>query len=138
MLSSEIEALVWFVKRDLLDEGAVAMEGLRPLPEVEAILKKQRDDGSWKYPGRRSHGFEGENYDLLQTWRMLGILVEQYALRKPHPSILAAAEYLFSHQTEEGDIRGVFGRQYATHYAAGMMEWLLLHYDDSWVISGFE
>ncbi|MCP4692498.1 MAG: hypothetical protein GY859_30925 [Desulfobacterales bacterium] len=61
LLSSGIEALVWFVKRDLLDKGVEAMAPPWTTPDAEKILKKQRKDGSWKYPGRRSHGFEEDD-----------------------------------------------------------------------------
>jgi hypothetical protein len=32
---------------------------------------------------------------------------------------------MFSHQTKEGDIRGIFGSQYAPHYTAGIIELLI-------------
>jgi hypothetical protein len=124
-------ALVYFVQRDLCGQGASVAERTEPieslweLPEAERILRRQRHDGAWKYPSRRQNAHESENYDLLQTYRMLGILIEQYGMDRRHPAIARAAAYLFSHQAPEGDIRGIFGSQYAPHYTAGMMELLI-------------
>ncbi len=39
-----------------------------------------------------------------------------YGLTREHPCIKRAAEYLFSCQTEEGDIRGILGEQYTPYY----------------------
>jgi hypothetical protein len=36
-----------------------------------------------------------------------------------------AAEYLFSHQTNEGDFRGIYGTQYSPNYSAAIMEFLI-------------
>ena len=140
LISSGSEALAYFVKRDLLDEEPGPIEALWGLPEVERVLAKQGQDGSWKYPSRGKSARENENYDLLQTYRMLGILVEQYGLSKRHRAIRNAAEYLFAHQTAEGDIRGIFGSQYAPHYTAAMMELLIkAGYDgDARIKKGFE
>jgi len=140
LLFSEDEVLGYFVRRDLLGQEVEPIGALWELPEVTRLLDKQREDGSWKYPGRGKNACENENYDLLQTYRVLGILVEQYGLNKHHPAILDAAEYLFSHQTAEGDIRGIFGAQYAPHYTAGMLELLIkAGYDsDARIIKGFE
>ena len=140
LLSSESEALGYFVKRDLLDQEPGPIQALWELSEVKKLLGKQREDGSWKYPGRGKKAYENENYDLLQTYRVLGILVEQYGLNQQHPAILNAAEYIFSHQTAEGDIRGIFGAQYVPHYTAGMIECLIKagYASDARIKKGFE
>jgi len=140
LASSAGVALGYFVKRDLLGEDPGPIGSLWERPEVERILKKQREDGSWKYPGRRRRAYENENYDLLQTYRMLGVLVEQYGLDRRHPAIRHAAGYLVLHQTAEGDIRGIFGAQYAPHYTAGIMELLIKagYEEDSRIDRGFE
>ena len=137
--SSEDKALRYFVTRDLLDEEPESTETLWQLPEVERILRKQQSNGSWKYPSRtNAHG--NENYDLLQTYRLLRVLVEQYGLSTRHPAIPRAAEYVFGHQSTEGDIRGIFGAQYAIHYTAGLMELLIKtgYSDDPRIRRGFE
>lgn len=126
LLSLENKAINYFTKRDLLDERVEPIEILWKLPEVEKILKKQQSDGSWKYPGKiRSDLRSRENYDQLETYRILGELIEKYGLNKNHQQIQKAAEYFFSCQTPEGDFRGIYGNQYATTYSPAIMELLI-------------
>ena len=125
LLSSEIEALRIFVRRDLLNEETGPIKSLWELPETGKILFKQQPDGSWKYPSSRKGGYENENYNLLETYRQLRFLIEQFGMDKKHPSITKAAEYVLAHQSTEGDIRGIFGSQYAPHYTAGLLELLV-------------
>lgn len=47
LLSSGDEALQYFVRRDLLEEGVGPIRRLWQLPEPQRILKKQQPDGSW-------------------------------------------------------------------------------------------
>ncbi len=124
LVSSEDEALRYLVKRDLLGEEIEPIATLWQLPEVERIVKNQQGNGSWRY-GSRKKAHRNENYDLLQTYRLLRGLVEQYGLNARHSTIPRAAEYVFAHQSSEGDIRGIFGAQYATHYTAGLVELLI-------------
>ena len=124
LLSSEDEVLVFSVRRDLLGEDIGGVEVLWNYPEAAKILSKQQDDGCWKYP-KRKKALPNENYNLLETYRILRILVEQYGFTKEHPAICHAADYVFAHQTEEGDIRGMFGTEYAPHYTAWLMELLI-------------
>lgn len=123
--SSDDAALVYFVRRDLLTEDPGPIEDLWQFPEAVGILAKQQDDGSWKYPSSRRSGRENENYDLLETYRQLRFLIEQFGMDRGHPAISDTAEFILSHQTLEGDIRGIFGMQYAPHYTAGLLELLI-------------
>lgn len=94
--------------------------------EAQRILAKQQPNGSWKYPGggiRRIRS--SEDYDQLETYRQIGILVEKFGFNRTHPSIQRTAEFLFSHQTDEGDFRGIYGPQYSPNYSAGIMELLI-------------
>jgi hypothetical protein len=125
LLSSDDEALEFFVRRDLLNEDPGSIERLWGLPAVEKILAKQRQDGSWAYPSLRKGGYEQENYDLLEIYRQLRVLVEQFGMDQRYPAIENAGEYVLSNQTSEGDIRGIFGSQYAPHYTAGFVELLI-------------
>jgi hypothetical protein len=125
LLSSDDEALVYFVKHDLLGEDSGPVERLWELPEAEKILAKQQHDGSWKYPSSRKGGYENENYDILETYRQLRFLIEQFGMSREHEAISLAADYVFSHQSAEGDIRGIFGTQYGPHYTAGLLELLI-------------
>lgn len=125
LLASGDKALVYFAQRDLISERVGPVDILWRLPEASKLLHKQQADGSWRYPSRRKHGLPNENYDLLETYRALRVLIEKYGFSNEHPAIQGAARYLFSFQTEEGDIRGIFGSEYAPHYTAWMMEMLI-------------
>ena len=122
LLRCNYPAIQYFTNRDLLDGDVLGVENLWQLPEPVRLLDHQRQDGAWNYPGP-VRDF-GENYSLLETFRSLGILIEKYGFDRRHPCIPLAAEYLFAYQTDEGDIRGMFGTQYVPHYHAGMMELL--------------
>ncbi len=66
--------------RDLLDEDPGPVTALWSLPVVERLLRKQRPDGSWPYPGGGIPKHRAtEDYDQIETYRNLGILVEKYA-----------------------------------------------------------
>jgi hypothetical protein len=116
LLASGDPALVYFIRRDLLDESAGPITALWELAEARRSLKKQQPDGRWRYPGNTQSGVPGQNYDLLETFRQLGILVEQYGFNREHPAIQQAAAFVFSCQTEEGDIRGILSNQYMPYY----------------------
>lgn len=140
LLASDDEALVYFVRRDLLNEEVGPVEMLWGLREPARILKKQQEDGSWKYPSRREHGYPGEEYAQVETYRMLRILVEQYGFHRGHPAIQGVAEFYFARQTAEGDIRGLFGPEYVPHYMAWILELLIKtgYEDDLHIHRGFE
>jgi hypothetical protein len=125
LMASGNKAVAYFTRRDLLGEAGDPVETLWCLPEAEKILRRQQSDGSWKYPGGREQVRRPEDYNQLETFRNLGWLVEKYGFDRRHAAIRQAADFLFSHQTEEGDIRGIMGTQYATHYTAGMLELLV-------------
>ena len=126
LLSSENESLTYLVRRDLLDEQPGSVELLWQRPEVKRILRRQLDAGAWKYAGGNKHIRSQDDYNQIETYRVLGELVDKHGLNRKHPAIAQAAEYLFSHQTEEGDFaRGILGNQYAPYYSAAMMELLI-------------
>ena len=118
-------ALHFQVKRDLKGTDSDSPNILWELPEVLKILKKQQEDGSWKYPKKKDDPREISGYAQLETFRQLGILVEKYLLTKNHPSVKKAAEFLFSCQTDEGDFRGIYLDQYSPNYTAAYLEILI-------------
>jgi hypothetical protein len=138
LLSSKNEALVYFVRRDLLGENAGPIQRLWQLPEVLKILKKQLADGSWPRPGEKKH--PAINYRLTETWRQFRFLVEQYGFTREHPQASQAAEFLFTCQTEQGDIRGMLANQYATYYTGAIMALLIQagYEDDPRIEKGFQ
>lgn len=125
LISSNNEAIIFFTKRDLLWKKERNIENLWELPEPLKLIRKQKEDGSWKYPGGKKEIRSQENYNQLETYRKLGILVEKYGFYKKHPSIKKAADFLFKFQTNEGDFRGIYGNQYTPNYSAAIMELLI-------------
>ncbi len=140
LLSSKNPAIEYFTRQDILGEKIRSIEELWHLPHVLRILKKQQDDGFWKYPGKiREELRSRENYDQLETYRIFGELIEKYGLNRNHPQIQKAAEYFFNCQTSEGDFRGIYGNQYTTTYSPAIMELLIKagYGDDKRVKKGF-
>jgi squalene cyclase len=97
-------------------------------------------DGSWRYPDRSNHPTANANYYLLENYRSLRILVEMYGLHRSHPALAKAAEYIFSCQSNEGDIRGILGNQYMPYYHGAILELLIKsgYEKDSHTINGLE
>ncbi|HJX38186.1 MAG TPA: hypothetical protein VJ714_06290 [Anaerolineae bacterium] len=123
--ASSNEAILYFVRRDLLGEEVGPVESLWELPQVVKILRKQQEDGSWRYPGGKRDIRMQRSYDQLQTYKVLMDLVGKYELSREHPAIPRAAEFLFSFQTDEGDLRGLYREQYSPNYTAGITELLV-------------
>lgn len=124
LLESGIRAIVLSAERDLLGKVSGA-ENLWQLPEVQKILRRQKQNGCWAYPAGKANVRSKENYNQIETYRNLAFLVEEYGLNNRHPAIQRAAEYLFSFQTREGDIRGIYGDQYSPNYSAAITELLI-------------
>lgn len=124
LLSSGDSALRDFTRRDLLEEPAGLVEALWETPDALKIINKQQENGSWRYPGK-SGDDSWTNYDLFETFKQLGVLVEMYGFNRAHPVIQEAAGYILSCQTDEGDIRGILGNQYTPYYHGVIMELLI-------------
>jgi hypothetical protein len=138
LIESTNEAIIYYAKRDLLNEIVTPITTLWDLREPHGILRKQTSVGYWEYPGK------GPGYRLLQTFKNIQTLVYQYEFNRNHSAIAAACEYLFSYQTIEGDIRGFIGNQYAPYYTGIVIALLIKagYQDDprvdkalSWLIS---
>jgi hypothetical protein len=139
LLNSKNTIISYFAECDFLDDRREPVEKLWELPEAKKLLAKQQKDGSWKYPTAKLEIRSQENYDLIETFRILGILVEQYGFTREHPALKNAAEFMFKFQTEEGDLRGIIGNQYMPYYTAAIMELLIkAGYDkDTRIEAGF-
>ncbi len=125
LVSCGDQAIQFFARRDLLAENPGPVDVLWALPACLRILRKQQEDGSWRYPGQNRQVYTETNYDLLETFRQLGILVDKYSLDRRHPVVERAAAYLFSCQTDEGDIRGILGTQYMPYYHGAILALLI-------------
>ena len=138
LMASENKALQYFARRDLLGEHVGSIHSVWELPEAQRILKKQLTDGAWPRTGEKKH--PAINYHLIETWRQLRYLVEQYGFHREHPQIQKAAEFLFSCQTRQGDFRGMLANQYATYYTGAIMALLILagYGEDARIERGFQ
>ena len=140
MLSTGNPTLLFFIERDLLDKISEPVQTLWEQHEPTRLIAKQGMNGSWRYRGKRPGDQFGQNYELLETWRNLRVLVEMYGFNRHHPDIEKAAEYIFSCQTEEGDIRGILSNQYTPYYMGAIMELLIkIGYEkDNRILKGFD
>ncbi|MFG0253079.1 MAG: prenyltransferase/squalene oxidase repeat-containing protein, partial [Phycisphaerales bacterium JB038] len=125
LLASGDEALVWHVRKELLEEKAGPARDLWELPEVMKIVRRQQEDGSFPYPGKKHDVYPEYHYALFETWKQFRFLVDQFAFTKRSPTCRLAAEFLFSCQSEVGDIRGMLANQYATYYTGAILGLLI-------------
>ncbi len=139
LASSDNAAIAFFAKRDLLGMMAGPVSTLWDLPEARRIVARQNRNGSWTYPARKGGAHSSEKYDQLETFRQVATLVEEFGFTREHESIERAARFLFSFQTKEGDLRGIYGGQYATTYVGAIMEVLIKagFADDPRIAKGF-
>jgi len=139
LLASGNEALQYFVRRDLVEEEVGPICRLWQLPAAKKILGKQLPDGSWDRPvSKKKH--RDINYNLIETWKQFRFLVEKYEFNKENLPTGRAAEFFFSYQTEDGDIRGFIANQYAIYYTGAVMSLLIKagYEDDPRIEKGFQ
>jgi hypothetical protein len=138
LLSSGNRAIQYSTRLHFLGETD-RIEALWQLPQVAEIIGRQREDGSWKYRAAQSHVRSRQDYDQLETFRILAQLIELYGLTRQHPSVGKAAGFLFARQTEEGDFRGIYQNQYTPNYSAAIMELLIKagYEEDPRIVRGF-
>lgn len=123
LLAARDPALVYFARRDLLGEDPGPIQQLWVLPGAQRILRRQLPDGAW--PGKRKDQHPAVNDRLIETWRWFRFLMEQYGFTREDPRAERAAEFLFSCQTAQGDIRGFLADQYATYYTGAVLALLI-------------
>jgi len=125
LVNSPNKAITYFTRRDFLGEEVASINSVWELPEPQKILHKQQTDGSWKKSDKSPAVYPPNHHGLVETFKNFRILVERYQFTKDHPSIPKAAEFLFTFQTREGDIRGFIGNQYATYYTGYILALLI-------------
>jgi hypothetical protein len=138
LLVSDSEAIRCFSRRDLLGERVGPISSLWELPDARRILRKQEADGSWRRSGKAK--ITAVNTSLVETWRQVRFLVDQYGFTREHPQARKAAEYLLSCQSPDGDIRGMLADQYATYYTGAILGLLIRagYQDDPRIEKGFQ
>jgi hypothetical protein len=139
LAASKNAAIAFFARRDLLGTAVGPVSTLWDEPAARKIVARQNADGSWRYPGGKDHIRSRANYDQLETFRQVGVLVEKFGVTREHRSMQRAAEFLFSFQTKDGDFRGIYGNQYATTYVGAIVELLVKagYADDPRIALGF-
>jgi len=125
LLRSSIRAITYLAERDLMDRDPGPSDVLWGSPEVRRLERGQRENGSWPGPKQARSVYPPHHYELAETWKRLRLLVERYELDRTSPVVRDACEFLLSCQTEEGDIRGMLGNQYATYFTGAMMAVLI-------------
>ncbi len=114
-------AIELFARQYLLDEPQPELhERLARLPEVTRLIGKQAADGAWRPAGKDKSG-TAVNYALIETWKKFRVLVGQYELGRTHECVARAAEFIWSCQSDEGDIRGFLADQYAMYYSGALL-----------------
>ncbi len=124
LAESHNAAIRFWARRDLLDERSGTVRELWESPQAVKLVRSQRADGSWRYPAPRLELRSAAGYDQLETYRMVGELVEKFGLDRRHPALRAAAEVLLGARSPDGDIRGIYGAQYSPNYTAAILELL--------------
>ena len=125
LLATKNEAIIYFTRRDLLGETVGPIHLVWELPEPRRILSKQRPDGSWPGPVKKTPIYPEDHTHLVATFKNSRTLIERYRFTRESVTIEKAAEYLFTFQTREGDIRGFIGNQYATYYTGYVLALLI-------------
>ncbi len=123
--ATENDAIVYFTRRDLLEEAVKPISIIWEQPDLKIILRKECADGSWKGPVKKSPVYPEDHTRLVATFKGFRTLVERYQFNRESVPITKAAEYLFTFQTDEGDIRGFIGNQYATYYTGYVLSLLI-------------
>lgn len=124
LLTSEHTAITYWTKKDLMSQPVAEPKvELWDLKIPDSILRKQNTDGSWTYPSKKVT--QTVDYNQVETYRQLGFLIEMFGFSREHSSIKSAAEFIFSKQSEEGDIRGIYANQYSPNYTAAFIELLV-------------
>lgn len=125
LVDSNNPYIQYFSLRDLYSEQTASIETIWELPHPQNIIKEQTDQGSWKSRNPNRKRFPLVNYELLETWRNLRYLVQMYDFDKSYPAIENACEFVFSCQSEEGDIRGILANQHAMYYTGAILYLLI-------------
>ena len=133
-------AIRYYARRDLLGEDVEPIQTLWGHAEAKKLLRNQRGDGSWLPAGKNPEKYPAVKYGLIETFRRLRVLVGKYEFNRTHPPVEAAAEYIFTCQTGEGDFRGFYADQYAPHYTGLLAELLVRagYSDDQRVVRAIE
>ena len=111
-----------YVERHLLNKNRDLAKAVMECPEVKGYFQGQCADGSWNPAKGRLLDHHAR---LVISFKNFRRLVHHYELERQVPEVAKAAEFILSTQTEEGDLRGMIGGQYATYYTGEMLSLLI-------------
>ena len=83
LISSNNDAIIYFSKRDILDDKVESINYIWNLTEVQKIINKQQQNGSWKSRTKKHDPKSGVNYDLIETWRQCRFLIDSARAASP-------------------------------------------------------
>jgi len=86
-------------------------------------------------PPEKFEKYPAVGYGLIETFKHLREIVGRYEFDRTQPATEAAAEYVLTRLSGEGDFRGFYADQYTPHYTRLLVELLVkAGYDgDPWV-----
>jgi hypothetical protein len=125
LLATKNDAISYFTRRDLMGESTGPIETVWALPEPRKIIQKQSANGFWKGTKNKTPVYPENHTTLVATYKSFRTLIERYQFTRETAAVAKAAEYLFSFQTPDGDIRGFIGNQYATYYTGYVLSQLM-------------
>ncbi|MFC2159609.1 prenyltransferase/squalene oxidase repeat-containing protein, partial [Actinomycetota bacterium] len=127
-------------KKDLLKHDPGDIHDVWRLKEAQSFVRNQKEGGWWKYPGKGEDERFPEDYIQIETYRILGFLIEKYGFDYRSQVIKKAAEFLFRCQKTEGDFRGIYGNQYSPNYSSAILELLIRagYHKDKRVLRGLD
>ena len=140
LLATKNEAVVYFIRRDILGEEVSPIHVIWELKEPQKIIQKQSPDGSWPGFAQKVPVYPENHPQLVATFKAFRTLVERYQFTRNSVPVERAVEYLFTFQTQDGDIRGFIGNQYATYYTGYILALLIqaAYVDDPRVEKGMQ
>lgn len=121
LINASEPAVAHFARRDLRGEAVSGVDAVWELPEVKRIIRRQLPSGTWPLKASARAGSNPAGHGLVEAYRNLRVLVDQYELDRRQQAVARAVEYVFSHQTGEGDIRGILANQYAPYYTGALL-----------------
>lgn len=121
LLGAGVPAIGYFARRDLLDEPAPPRSEMWRAPDLQRALRRQLPTGTWPARPRPRRPENPAGWGLVEAYRHLRVLVDQYQLDRSQPAVQSAIEFVFTNQTPEGDIRGILANQYAPYYTGALL-----------------
>jgi len=118
-----------------------SIASLWELNQVRRLLRETEGQRLLALPRRSPHlPTPADGYVQLETSHTVGELVEKFGRTCEHSAVRTAPDYLFSHQTDEGDFRDIYGTQYSPNYSAAFMELLIKagYAHDDRIAQGFQ